>query len=363
MKNNIKKSILLILLLGGISSFITGAPFDPMDFIKGTHDNHSYSGGMVEVWRLAPRVLVWPEGCWEKMEALFDGLAFDKSESVAQLLRISNVIVIPSYGLNVSHWNPHLKGALELFVALGGSLVVMNQQFGRYVEEFVPRGDELKVYCGLDINKERRNVAIVEGDHPIMSSFSNRRMEVTIDGYFADLPPDATILVRKSVGSKPVLICYPFGKGSVFLSCLYTDSPWCDIKLSRPEFLLVQNLISFASAPSHTIPQFDLRQTPAPSIEIEAEIKNHSRRNAHKARFTFYAANQATILYQMEIPATLSPGAQMTIPLTFTLGNIQDRHLGICRGEYLLLDENNLQIQKNFHITGGQFALYRKIEP
>jgi hypothetical protein len=363
MKNSISKSILFILLLGGISSFILGAPFDPMDFIKEPHHNHSYSGGEAEVLRMAPRVLVWREGCWEKMEALCDGLAFDKIESVAQLLGTSNVIVIPTRGLSVSHWNPKLKGALEFFVALGGSLVVMNQQFGRYVEEFVPRGDELKVYCGLDIKKDRPSIATVEGGHPVMSSFAKRRADVAIDGYFAQYPSDATILARTSTDSEPVLICYPFGKGSVFLSCLYTDSPWCDVKLTKPEFLLIQNLISFASSPSHTIPQFDLRQTPAPSIEIEAEIKNHSRRNAHKARFTFYAANQATILYQMEIPATLSPGAQMTIPLTFTLGKIADSHLGICRGEYLLLDENNLQIQKNFPLHGGLFALYRKSEP
>jgi hypothetical protein len=84
-------------------------------------DNFSFStGSEVNEYKLAPEALIYKGGFYHEAVNLFGGLIWDGENSAEELLRISNVLIIPSGAMYSRENDSTLKNILEEYVRRGG---------------------------------------------------------------------------------------------------------------------------------------------------------------------------------------------------------------------------------------------------
>ncbi|MCP4156357.1 MAG: hypothetical protein GY757_52075, partial [bacterium] len=93
-----------------------------------TDDNFSFSSGVLSDYRMAPNTLILARGFYKEAEKLFGGLQFDGVNSPQKLLRVSNIMIIPTGALFHSENDATLKHTISEYVRLGGTVIVFAQQ-------------------------------------------------------------------------------------------------------------------------------------------------------------------------------------------------------------------------------------------
>ena len=114
---------------------------------------------------------------------------------------------------------------LEEYVRLGGTVLVLAQQYGEDIDGVVPvpEGQSLRSYGWREDQSCLRNSAYGEGLHPVLSSTRKDILSIGVDGYFSTIPTNSSVLIRRAVNHQPALISYPYGEGTVILTSMFTD--------------------------------------------------------------------------------------------------------------------------------------------
>ena len=84
---------------------------------------------------------------------------------------------------------------------------------------------------------------------------------------------------------------------------------------------------------------------------------------ASQAKLVAYTPDRKTILYRTESNVNLNINESTTIPISFTLPELQPKDYGICHVDYELYDAENNLIQLPTESDGGRFSIYKIITP
>ncbi|HLP44629.1 MAG TPA: hypothetical protein VK469_01705, partial [Candidatus Kapabacteria bacterium] len=305
------------------------------------------------------------KGNWQEALKLFGGLEFDANNTTEKLLQVTPFVIIPSGGLMSMQNDSTFKYILEQYVNRGGTIIVFAQQYGAHVESVVPiaEGESLKTYGWREDQSCLRFSAYFEKNHPVLSSSTNELVNAGVDGYFSAYPSNSTILLKRKVNLEPALLYYPYGNGTVILTSIFTDWASAHSQATTSEIKIIRDLIAFAKNPHLPIPMFDLAQNPTPAINLNISIINKTEEPSTKVKLMAYTPDRKTVLYENEVGLSLNAGESTTIPVQFTLSELQPKDYGICHVDYELYDAENHLIQLRTESDSGRFSIYKIITP
>jgi hypothetical protein len=179
------------------------------------------------VLNLAPRALVLRYGFWKEAADLSGGLTFDRYSDPATLLKTSEVMIIPTGALAGVSKDIGLRMLVESYVSSGGTLLVLSQQWGAQVNEFVPGASTFQI-AGFreDPSCMKRSL-----------QYSVGIADVGVDGWFSSDHDDQKTEIRY----------YRYKKGAVLLTSLFTDWAAAHSQASPSELKFFRYLVEAAT--------------------------------------------------------------------------------------------------------------------
>jgi hypothetical protein len=253
------------------------------------------------------------------------------------------ILILPSGSLFGLENSSLTRARLETFVKNGGTIIVFSQQHGDdyYI---LPRGDEMRSYGWReDISCNFKSAAIAYYDH-LFSGQEDSVLDLNIDGFFTQIPEDATVLLARIRDGTPCLFSYPYGKGKVIVSSLYMDYAYLQGAGTRDEQILLRDIVEWSV---HGSPQAYL---PNQSIALPVEITNNSSKSTSRLIFSVKSPEKEEVL-TIEEEMSIDPGQK--IRLTLNLNPLSS--LGYYVVKCTLLDENSEIVDINENV--GVFVI------
>jgi hypothetical protein len=325
-------------------------------------DNFSFStGSEVNEYKLAPEALIYKGGFYHEAVNLFGGLIWDGENSAEELLRTSKVLIIPSGAMYSRENDSTLKNILEEYVRLGGSLIILCQQYGSNYSVIPKNAEEpLKAYGWRESQSCTWGSLYFQKEnmHPALSALTGEKASSAVDGYVPVYPSDSLILLRRMANSEPGLLYYSYGKGFVWISAQYPDWGAAHSQASTSELKLFRDLVTYAKAPG-PVAMFNLDTNPTPGINLSVTVENKSDTPASKVKLTALTPGRNTVLYETVQPVSLNPGDTIDIPVSFTLPELQSKDYGIGHVFFELYDADNQLVQMPVESNSGRFSVYR----
>jgi hypothetical protein len=328
-------------------------------------ENYSFNQGITSIGINYifdnPRIAVFNRGskdfCFSLVNKIGNGyVSVNERFNYSALIKEVNALVIPTGGLFGLENDSVFKTSLQEYVRLGGTVIFFANQYFSHYEKIVPipegaslagQGWQEDISCW----SWPYNLKVM---HPALAAMANGT--VVTDGQFNVYPNNSTILLRKGVNQEPVLLYYPYSKGTVILSSLYTDFAAAHGQASATELRLIRDLITFAKKPILPIPMFNLAENATPTISLNIAVKNKSEIAVDKVKIVVYTPDRTTVLYQTEAGVSLAAGAETEVPIAFTLPVLASANLGICHTDYELYDSEGTLVQLASEANSGRFA-------
>jgi hypothetical protein len=275
---------------------------------------------------------------------------------IPDMMKDHPVLLVPTGGFYGLKNVESLKARLEEYVKNGGTLVVFGQQFGRdwglLPVPLNAENGEWNLVSGFGYQQDQSctfNSVYIDTYHPILSVFSTSLANIGVDGYFTSYPEDTTVLLRRTANGQPAMILYPYGKGFVLASTLYTDFAFTHHQANQDEINLVQNIISWAKKPVE-LPEIK----PGETVSVSVEIKNYMDVDAASVKFSILDPNRKVISEQT-ISQAIGAGQSVIIP--FSYSSAASASLGIYHIDYTLLDPQGNVIQPQAETDSGRFVV------
>ncbi len=165
---------------------------------------------------------------------------------VAGLSSSKDLLIIPSGGLANTEGSALFKASLARFAADGGTILCLAQRRGAdFTALPVPEGRHLNAVGWSEDAGPLFRASTSAGNHPLLRDLTKPAPLVETDGYIRNWPPDADVLLIRPDGF-PTLIAYPFGKGRVVVSTLFTDLNTLLGSPEEDEKLLLRSLLSWS---------------------------------------------------------------------------------------------------------------------
>lgn len=259
------------------------------------------------------------------------------------------ILIIPSGGLYGMENSYMVKSKLEEYVKSGGTLICFTQQHG-YEFSTLP-GGEVSGYGWQEDQSCQNSAVYIDTSHPIFAGQTKATLDANVDGYFTHWPGNATILLRRTKNQMPAMLMYPYGKGRVVVSTLYSDWGYGHSQATADEKALIRDLLSWVKNPN---PDEDIVEfKPGENINCELQIGNYRLEDAEKVRFIIYNPDKNAIGSQT-IDFHLEPEKIGTLTFTFP----GQSKLGIWWVNYELLDRENNIVQEE--IIGVVFGISKE---
>ncbi|MEK7275510.1 MAG: hypothetical protein AAB110_09650, partial [Candidatus Desantisbacteria bacterium] len=253
------------------------------------------------------------------------------------VVRDHPVLIIPSGGFFGLEGSSIFKGKLDAYVKNGGTIICFTQERG-YEFSALPGGSSIMGYGWAEDLACWRGGAYIDNYHPIFSSQDSSAIDINVDGYFTQWPDNATILLRRSKNQMPTMIMYPYGKGRVIASTIYSDWGLINNQIAEDELNLIRDLIVWAENPTENIPELP----PGSSTTISIPICNDSNTIAHKVKITVFDPDRnSPVVYTPSLTTPLSPNEMTTAGINYTAAS----KLGIYSINYTLQDINGNPVQ------------------
>ena len=132
------------------------------------------------------------------------------------------VVLVPSGGLERFVNSDHARDWLATYTASGGTLIVLAQR-NSADWELLPGGQVKGLGYDQDILCKYASVQIVNPSEWIVG-LSRNLPDLQLDGSFTSVPPNATIILRRTTGNlMPAMIEYAYGNGRVIATSAYPD--------------------------------------------------------------------------------------------------------------------------------------------
>ncbi|RKZ20620.1 hypothetical protein DRQ18_05970, partial [bacterium] len=258
------------------------------------------------------------------------------------------VILISSAGLTKVR-SPYLQERFKEFVENGGVIITftthLNKEWGFLP---IPEGETLSGYgWNGDISCFANAVYLSEW-HPSLCGVKKVTPSMNVDGFFTKWPSGAIIPLKRTKNDRPAVVIYPYGKGWVVVTSLYTDWTYGHGGSGQEELAFIRDLVTWAMAPHDSIPVVKEGEP----VTVNCKIKNSGDIAARKAIIKVYSPDRESLstLHFTLLPS-LNPGDSTVITFNYTAPS----YLGIYPVEYLLLSPDGDTIQPPK--MGGRFGV------
>jgi len=233
------------------------------------------------------------------------------------------ILIIPTGGLADISESNFIKATLEEYVKNGGTIISFAQPHG---DDFkvLPRADELKTYGWKQDISCHNNSVYIYNHHPIFAGQLQEKLNLNVDGYFTSWPDEARILLARTKNDWPAMLSYPYGKGLVIASTLYSDWSYLHGQISwghwtgsstSDEINLIRDMLSFVKDPMGEIP--DYRE--GEEVNLQLTIYNYQLAIAEKIEIKLYDPDKNELISDtQELAPPLEPGQSATIPFNWT---------------------------------------------
>ncbi|MEK7813120.1 MAG: hypothetical protein AAB296_05105, partial [Candidatus Desantisbacteria bacterium] len=177
-------------------------------------------------------------------------------------------------------------------------------------------------------------------------------LDVNVDGYFTQWTATATILLRRTKNQMPCMLMYPYGKGYVIASTLFSDWGYGHNQTSNQEIKLIRDLISWAKDLNKEIPEFKSGDP----ISLNVHGTNNTDNYANKVILTLIDPDRNIIATQ-SITTAIPPHQTILIP--FKQEQTLQLQTGILWIDYELQDSTGNTIQPQ--TEGERFTVSKHI--
>jgi hypothetical protein len=225
-----------------------------------------------------PEVLVLKNGFWEEAGAYMDKLNkrfsyIEPDQSPFEMEEVPSVLFIPSGGLYGLDQSEQFRAILRDYVFRGNTVIISSQQHG-YEFKALPGGEEIVAYGWQDDISCFYDSTYIDWWHPVFARITGSKISIPVDGYFTSIPESSRVLLGRSANGMPELFYYPFGEGTVVASTSFDD--YVNWTSGAPEIRreVFRDLLTWALAPRLEIPEYNLRENPSPTVNLNVEVEN-----------------------------------------------------------------------------------------
>ena len=189
------------------------------------------------------------------------------------------------------------KASLDEYVKNGGTLIVFGQPYG-YQFSVLPVPEEqdgtINPINGYGWDEDQNcftDAVYLNTYHQMFSGQSRTTPTLNVDGYFAQYPSNATILLTRTANGQPAMLMYEYGQGRVIVTSLYADFTLGQSQASGEEISLIRDMISWAKKPA-VIPETRRNET----VSLTLNIANVTDHDASSAKLLIYSPDRTNLL-------------------------------------------------------------------
>ncbi|MDA8161446.1 MAG: hypothetical protein M0022_00860, partial [Desulfobacteraceae bacterium] len=306
-------------------------------------------------WEGAPDIALFANGYYKPSISLMlkfgEPVSFEKTDFDPQIVKDRPVLLIPSGGLYGLKGSSFLKNSLDEYVKNGGTLVAFAQQHGADWDLLPvpvdPVSGQREAVSGYGYQEDQNcqfNSVYIDTYHPMLAGLG-QTASIGVDGYFTSYPKNGTVLLRRTANGQPAMLMYPYGKGYVIATTLYTDFASAHSQANQAEINFVQNIISWAKKPVD-IPEI----RPGQTVNLNIELKNLVDADAASVKFMVLGPRR-NIISEQTVSNAVSAGQTATIP--FSYASASGSELGVYHVDYALLDASGNIIQPQAETDSG----------
>jgi hypothetical protein len=232
---------------------------------------------------------------------------------LAGLIKHQPVLIIPSGALEAG-----IRGQLNTFVHSGGTIICFTQRKGAVFSNLPghPRG-----YGWLEAESSYSGAVEVASAHPGTVACQNSCFSAAVDGFFCDqLPKGTQVLLRSTSSGCPVAIVYPFGKGRVIATTLYTDWEAMSGSPGENENVFYRDLTLWAVARNGGRLNPALNP-PGAKLTTTLLVENLSREKAQQLRVAFLTPEGQMLGKPFNLGVRILPNETINQALRLTVPN------------------------------------------
>ncbi len=231
-------------------------PFKSQDYLSGKERKlflYDYYNPTYEGYLFGNHIGIFLTGTYPAADVLSTNLLnptllyHSKKLDVEKALEKTRMIFIPAGALQVHRKREDVKKKFKQFVSTGGVLFCTAQAYG--VDYDVLPGYPLDGVGYVSDQADFHFSAYVDQDHPILSSIKDDLINAHFDGYLTEYPKSTQVLLRRRSNGQPCLVIYPYGKGYVIVSTLYTEFAYGNDCASFDEIKLIRDIIAWSRNP------------------------------------------------------------------------------------------------------------------
>jgi hypothetical protein len=196
-------------------------------------------------------------------------LVFVEAEfSPSALLQWTKILVIPTGGLFGMENVGLFKALLDRYVSLGGVILVFTQQHG-YEWSALPNGGLTGFGWREDMSCTGPKSAYIDVYHPIFSSQTSGWLSANWDGYFLSYPDSAIVLARRAKNAQACMLMYPYGKGYVIATTMYSDWGYAHSQTGTSELNIIRDILTWSQKG-----KVDGEYKPGETVNIPVKVIN-----------------------------------------------------------------------------------------
>jgi hypothetical protein len=280
-----------------------------------------------------------------------------------------NILIVPGASFAGGYYNEGYA-KLKSYVKNGGNILVFSQQKGSSYSNLMNGVEAL----GYDEDRtcNRLDVQITKNIEAF-AGLSKKPFVMATDGHFIKYPETVAVLLKRTETGDPVLISYPYGKGTIMASTSFTPLDSERGGGTEEEIIFFRELINYFSLPME-LPKVMAGQT----TNIRIKVTNRdANKVASKAVLMVYDPEKSFERYREKFPLSLEPGESAYVEFSYktcptALGGIWHTRYELLTEEYQLLTSevnpegsywwDEFLLQPARFVLDGRFIILRSAE-
>lgn len=177
-----------------------------------------------------------------------------RPRDIAGLSTTKPLLIIPSGSLSATAGSDFFKAELAEYTRSGGVLFCLAQKNGADFSALpLPQGQRLEAAGWSEDEGPLFRASSIQGNHPLFGKIARPVPSLETDGYIINYPVDSRVLLLRPDGY-PTVVVYPFGKGWVVVTTLFTDFSALLGRIESDEDTFLRNLLAWAKDPAKPNP-------------------------------------------------------------------------------------------------------------
>lgn len=256
----------------------------------------------------APDVAVLDRGFslpWQSILAEYqEPWVMVRAEEIAGLSATKPLLIIPSGALISTGESAFFRAGLAEYARSGGVLFCLSQESGSDFSALpVPDGQRLEAAGWSEDDGPLFRASRLRGVHPLIEKIQRPFPAMETDGYLTVYPADSQTLLLRPDGF-PTVAVYPFGKGWVVATTLFTDFSALLGRIESDEKIFLRDLLAWAKNPVKPVPAH-VAAPPPPAKNLRAKDPDRAQTVNKFPRIAIHARGERNgdqLNLHLEIP-------------------------------------------------------------